>query len=134
MLQRGEFLEWVEVHSHYYGTAKSEVDRAFSQGKHLLLDVEVFGAARLKGKFGPQAVSVFIAPPNLESLKERLEHRGTESEDKIKERLQRASLELAFLPFFDYVIVNDDLNKAKAVLLSIVRAELCKPWRLTLNF
>lgn len=129
MLERGEFLEWIEVHSNYYGTAKSEIERAFSQGKHLVLDVEVIGVSNLKKYFGPDAVTIFIAPPSLEVLEARLRSRGTENEEKIKERLARAKLELTYAPFFDYVIVNDELDKAKENFLSIVRAELLRPYR-----
>lgn len=134
MLQRNEFIEWIEVHSNFYGTAHSEVEKAFSLGKHLVFDVEVIGASNLKRKFGPEAISIFIAPPSLSVLEERLKNRGTENEEKIRERLQRASLELTYLSFFDYVVVNDDLDQAKASLLAIVRAELCRPWRCLLRF
>jgi len=129
MLKRGEFLEWIEVHSHFYGTAKSEIEKAFSQGKHLVLDVEVIGAANLKKRFGPKAVSIFIAPPNLEVLEERLRKRGTEVEEKIRERLNRASWEISLASFFDYLIINDDLERAITQFLSIVEAEQCRPWR-----
>ncbi|MGC9109616.1 MAG: guanylate kinase [Caldimicrobium sp.] len=129
MLERGEFLEWIEVHSNYYGTAKSEIEKAFLQGKHLVLDVEVIGVSNLKKYFGPIAISIFITPPSLEVLESRLRSRATEAEEKIKERLNRAKLELTYASFFDYVIVNDDLEIAKEKLLSIVRAELCRPFR-----
>ncbi len=129
MLERGEFLEWIEVHSNYYGTAKSEIEKAFSQGKHLVLDVEVIGVSNLKKYFGPSAITIFVAPPSLEILEARLRNRGTEDEKKIKERLERAKLELTYAPFFDYVIVNEDLEKAKENLFSIVKAELCRPFR-----
>lgn len=130
MMERGEFLEWIEVHGNYYGTAKSEIEKAFSQGKHLVLDVEVIGVSNLKKYFGPAAITIFIAPPNLKILEERLKKRGTESEEKIKERLKRAHFELSFSPFFDYVIINDSLSKAKEKFLSIIKAELCRPWRI----
>lgn len=130
MLEREEFLEWIEVHSHYYGTAKSEIDKAFSQGKHLIFDVEVIGASNLKKYFGPSAITLFIAPPSLEVLERRLRERGTEDEEKIRERLKRASLELTYANFFDYLIINEDLKRAKEDFLSIVRAELCRPFRI----
>ncbi len=134
MLERGEFLEWIEVHSNYYGTAKSEIDKAFSQGKHLVLDVEVVGVSNLKKYFGPQAITIFIAPPNLQILEERLRKRGTETEEKIQERLKRARLELAFSSFFDYLIINDDLERTKEELFSIIKAELCRPYRRRKDF
>ncbi|MFN3568335.1 MAG: guanylate kinase [Caldimicrobium sp.] len=130
MLEAGEFLEWIEVHGNFYGTSIKEVEKAFSQGKHLVLDVEVIGASALKRKFGPSALSIFILPPNLKILEERLRKRGTESEEKIKERLERARLEISFAPLFDYVIINDFLTEAKNNFLSIIKAELCRPWRI----
>ncbi len=129
MLGRGDFLEWIEVHSNRYGTAKTEIDKAFSQGKHLVFDVEVIGAGNLKRYFGPSAVSIFIAPPSLKVLEERLRKRGTEAEEKIQERLRRASLELALSSFFDYIVINEDLSVAKENFLSILKAELCRPFR-----
>lgn len=129
MMSKDEFLEWIEVHSNFYGTAKSEISRAFSQNKHLLLDVEVIGASNLKAKFGPSAVTVFIAPPDLKTLEERLRKRGTEEETKIKERLSRAQIEMTYAPLFDYLIINDNLDRAVENFLSIVKAELCRPWR-----
>jgi len=71
MLQRGEFLEWIEVHGNFYGTACSEIEKAFSQGKHLVLDVEVIGVSNLKKYFGPRALTIFIAPPSLQELEAR---------------------------------------------------------------
>ncbi|MFN4196397.1 MAG: guanylate kinase [Caldimicrobium sp.] len=130
MLKAGEFLEWIEVHGSFYGTSTKEVEKAFSQGKHLVLDVEVIGASALKKKFGPSALSIFILPPNLKILEERLKKRGAEGEEKIKERLMRAKLEISFAPLFDYVIINDSLDEAKNNFLSIIKAELCRPWRI----
>lgn len=129
MIEAGEFLEWVKVHSHYYGTSKSEVAKAKSLGKHLVFDVEVVGAGKLKSYFGERAIAIFIAPPSIETLRKRLVSRKTESEEKIKERLERAKLELSFAGFYDYVIINDNIEKAKEDLFSIIKAELCRPNR-----
>jgi len=129
MIKNGEFLEWVEVFGTYYGTAKSEIEKAFSQNKHLILDVEVIGATHMKSYFGNSAVFIFILPPSIEEIEKRLKKRGTEEENKIKERIQRAKEEIRFAGWFDYIIVNDDLEKAKDNLLSIIKAELCKPFR-----
>ncbi|BAU22736.1 guanylate kinase [Caldimicrobium thiodismutans] len=134
MLKRGDFLEWIEVHSNLYGTAKTEIDKAFSQGKHLVFDVEVIGAGNLKKYFGPLVVSIFIAPPNLKILEDRLRKRGAETEEKLQERLKRSSFELSLAPFFDYIVVNDDLAEAKKRFLSIIRAELCRPYRVKPSF
>ncbi len=129
MIERDEFLEWVEVFGTFYGTAKSEIERAFSQNKHLVLDIEVIGATRLRSYFGSQAIFIFIAPPDLKELKERLIKRGTETEETLKERIKRAKEELKFASWFDYVIINDDLEKTKRQFFSIVDSELCKPFR-----
>lgn len=129
MIENGEFLEWVKVFDTYYGTAKSEIDKAFSQGKHLVLDIEVIGASRLKGIFGREAVFIFIAPPSFEELERRLKLRGTESEEKLKKRLSRAKEELKFASWFDYVIINDDLEESINSFFSIVKSESLRPWR-----
>lgn len=129
MIEENAFLEWVKAHDTYYGTAKSEIEKAFSQGKHLVLDIEVIGASRLKNFFGKEAVFIFIAPPSLKELENRLYERGTESEEKIKKRLERARKEILFASWFDYVIINQDLEKSKKLLLSIIEAELSRPFR-----
>lgn len=129
MIKKGEFLEWVEVFGTYYGTAKSEIERAFSQGKHLVLDIEVVGATRMKSYFGNSAIFIFVLPPSIEEMERRLRKRETEDDNQIKERIQRAKEEIKFASWFDYVIVNDNLEKAKDKLLSIIKAELCRPFR-----
>lgn len=129
MIQNNEFLEWVEVFGTYYGTAKSEIEKAFSQNKHLVLDIEVIGATRLKSYFGNSATFIFILPPSIEELKKRLRDRGTEDEIQLKERVKRSIEEIKFAGWFDYIIVNDNLEKAKNELFAIIRAELCKPFR-----
>jgi len=129
MIEAGAFLEWVKAHDTYYGTAKSEIEKAFSQGKHLILDIEVIGASRLKNFFGKEAVFIFIAPPSLKELEDRLYRRRTESEEKIKKRLERARKEILFASWFDYVIINQDLEKSRKLLFSIIEAELSRPFR-----
>ncbi len=129
MIENHEFLEWVKVYDTYYGTAKSEVEKAFSQNKHLVLDIEVVGATRLKSFFGKNAVFIFIAPPDLDTLKHRLVSRGTEDEEKIKKRLERAKTELLFASWFDYVIVNKKIDESVKEFFSIIKAESLKPFR-----
>ncbi len=129
MIERNEFLEWVKVHQAYYGTAKSEIYKAFSQKKHLILDIEVIGATRLKSQFGNKAIFIFISPPSLEELKKRLENRGTETKDKVEQRFRRAKEELRFASWFDYVIVNRDLEEACQTFKAIIKAELNRPFR-----
>jgi guanylate kinase len=129
MIENNEFLEWVEVFGTYYGTAKSEIEKAFSQNKHLVLDIEVIGATRLRSYFGNRALFIFLAPPSLEELKKRLLKRGTENPESMKKRLARAKEELKFATWFDYVIVNENVEESKKKLFSIIEAELLKPYR-----
>ncbi len=129
MIEKDEFLEWVEVFGTFYGTAKSEIEKAFSQNKHLVLDIEVIGATRLRSYFGSQAIFIFIAPPSIEELKNRLQKRGTETEEAVITRVKRAKEELKFASWFDYVIINDNIENAKKQFFSIIEAELSRPFR-----
>jgi guanylate kinase len=112
-IDNGEFIEWEEVYkNHYYGTLKSEVNRIWGMNKHVLFDVDVMGGINLKEKFGEKALSIFVKPPSIEVLKQRLELRGTETPEKISNRINKASLELKFAPKFDRIILNDKLEDA----------------------
>jgi guanylate kinase len=122
MLEASEFAEWAFVHGHRYGTAKATVQSALGEGRDLLLDIDVQGAAQLKQSY-PDAVSVFLLPPSRERLRERLVGRGTEDAEDVETRLQNACREIASLEGYDYVIVNEDLEVAREEFLSIVRAE-----------
>jgi guanylate kinase len=107
------FLEWEEVYKgYYYGTFKSEVERIWKNGNHILFDVDVEGAVNLKQIFKEQALSVFIIPPSIEELQHRLEKRGMDSPDKIRKRINKAGYEMKFVSKFDRTVINDDLNKA----------------------
>ena len=109
----GDFVEWEEVYAgRFYGTLRSELHRIWAEGKHVLFDVDVAGGVRLKEIFGAQALSVFVQPPSVEALRERLVGRATDPTDEIERRLAKAEAELAFAPRFDVVIVNDDLQTA----------------------
>ena len=113
MIDEGAFLEWEEVYKNsYYGTLKSEVARIWRMDHHVLFDVDVMGGVNLKSLFGESALAIFIMPPSIEVLKQRLEKRGTESEEKIRNRINKASLELKFAKKFDVTVLNDDLEKA----------------------
>ncbi len=118
----GLFLEYEEVYKdRYYGTLKSEVDRIFRAGGHVVFDVDVVGGCHIKEYYGDRALSVFIQPPSLEVLRRRLESRGTDSPEVIESRLAKAEYELSFAPRFDVVIINDRLEKAQAEALRIVQ-------------
>lgn len=127
MLGRGEFLEWAEVFGNYYGTARRFLEEAERQGKDLLLDIDVQGAAQVKQKL-PEAVSIFILPPSRRELEERLRRRSEDSEDVIQKRLRNASREIYGYEQYDYVLINDLLDRSAARLQSIVRAERWR-WR-----
>ncbi len=108
-----EFLEWEEVYAGTcYGTLKSEVQRLWDEGKVIVFDVDVNGGRNLKRYFGNQALSIFVMPPSLEVLEQRLRNRGTDSEEAIAKRLGRSAEELKQAPHFDRTIVNDDLRHA----------------------
>jgi len=129
LVDEGSFAEWAEVHGHLYGTSVTEIDRARSDGKHgVLFDVDYQGARQIKEKF-PEAVGVFILPPSMDELRRRLDSRGSDDEESRRQRFQKASEEIEHYPFFDYMIVNDELQQALAELRGIVLAEGCRQWR-----
>ncbi|RLD65818.1 MAG: guanylate kinase [Bacteroidetes bacterium] len=117
-----EFVEWEEVYEdHFYGTLLSEVERIRNSGNHVVFDVDVKGGLNIKKQFGDQALAVFVKPPSVEALKERLIGRNTETEETLKKRLDRAVFELGFEDKFDVTIVNDDLEKAKEESMRLVK-------------
>lgn len=112
-IKNDEFLEWEEVYrDNFYGTLKTEVERIWAKGKHVIFDIDVSGGLRIKRKFPEQTLAVFVKPPSIDELKIRLKKRKTESEDKINMRVAKASAELATAPLFDIIIENDNLDKA----------------------
>jgi guanylate kinase len=107
------FLEWEEVYrDNFYGTLKTEVERIWAKGKHVIFDIDVSGGLRIKRKFPEQTLAIFVKPPSIDELKIRLKNRKTESEDKINMRVAKASAELATAPLFDVIIENDILENA----------------------
>ena len=112
-IAKDEFIVWEEVYKdHYYGTFKSQLTRIWSLDKHVVFDVDVAGGVNLKEQFADQALALFIMPPSISVLKERLESRSTDEPEKIKIRLEKAEKELEFAEKFDLVIVNDKLDAA----------------------
>ena len=112
-VKKDEFVEWEEVyHDNFYGTLKTEVERIWAQGKHVIFDIDVVGGLRIKKKFPEITLAVFVKPPDINELIRRLKKRATESEDKIKMRVAKASVEMALAPQFDTIIRNDDLQTA----------------------
>ncbi len=107
------FLEWEEVYpGSYYGTLRSEVERIWQQGKHVVFDVDVAGGLNIKSQYPERSLAVFIRPPSLEALRERLTNRGTETEESLRKRLGKAEEELSCANQFDHVLVNDVLENA----------------------
>ncbi|MDP5043999.1 MULTISPECIES: guanylate kinase [unclassified Leeuwenhoekiella] len=108
-----EFLEWEEVYrDNFYGTLKSEVERIWKHGKHVIFDIDVVGGLDIKKLYPERTLAVFVKPPSIEELKIRLKNRKTESEDRINMRVAKASIELATAPQFDHIIENNDLDVA----------------------
>ncbi len=120
-IQHGEFVEWEMVYEgKYYGTLKSELQRIWNQGKVPMLDIDVKGAIHVQQQYPETTCSIFIDPPSVDELKRRLQSRGTESEESLQARVNKASYELSFKHSFDHIIVNDDLTKACAQASQIV--------------
>ncbi|HUO51471.1 MAG TPA: guanylate kinase [Gemmatimonadaceae bacterium] len=127
--ERGDFAESARVHGLWYGTLRSEVEKVLGSGKHVILDIDVQGAAQIHRAF-PQAVLVFVLPPSGEALLARLRERGTESAAQLERRLQSAIAELEAAPEYQYVVVNDDLEAAIARVSGIIDAEAARRDRL----
>ena len=117
-----EFLEYEEVYpGKFYGTLKSEVERLRNAGRHVMFDVDVVGGVNIKRFYGDEAMSVFIQPPSVEVLRERLIGRATDAPEVIATRVAKAEQELTYAPQFDYVIVNDVLEEAQRDVLALVK-------------
>lgn len=109
----GDFVEYEEVYpGRFYGTLRSEIESKCAQGHNVILDIDVKGGVNVKNLFGDGARSIFIMPPSIDALRSRLEGRGTDSPEVIAQRVGRAEFELSFAPSYDFVVVNDDLDKA----------------------
>lgn len=118
----GEFLEYEEVYTdRFYGTLKAQVERQLEAGQHVVFDVDVVGGCNIKEYYGNRALSLFIQPPSIEALRQRLEGRGTDAPEVIQQRLDKAEYELSFAPKFDKVVINDDLDVAKSETLALVK-------------
>jgi guanylate kinase len=126
-IAKGDFLEWEEVYEdHYYGTLNREMDRIWNAGRHVVFDVDVAGGVNLKEIFKDNALAIFIQPPDLEVLEERLRNRSTDPEDKIRKRIAKASDEMEYASRFDVVLVNDiledTLNKAEELVSGFLKS------------
>ena len=127
MVAKHEFVEFEEVYSGtFYGTLRSEIDRIWNIEKHVIFDIDVEGGLRLKKKFEANALSVFVQPPSYEVLVQRLTARGTDSPEKLKERLEKAHKELTYADKFDIILKNNDLDAACLEAEKIVRDFLAR--------
>ena len=122
----GEFLEWAEVHGNFYATPRDPAEKAMAEGRDMLFDIDWQGAKQLKEKMRGDIVSIFIAPPSLEILKERLQGRGKDAPEVIERRLAAARNELEHAGEFQYIIVNQDFTEACQQLLCIADAARCR--------
>jgi guanylate kinase len=128
MVRAGNFAEWATVHGRHYGTALTEIEVARETARGIIFDIDYQGARQIRAHM-PEAVSVFILPPSHAELERRLRGRGTEDEATTLQRLHNAKREIAHYGLFDYVVVNDDIDKAALRLASVVIAERCKRQR-----
>lgn len=121
-IEAGGFLEYAEVYDHYYGTPKSKVMEKLDAGKDVILEIDIQGALNVKKAF-PEGVLIFILPPSMEVLRNRLTGRGTDAPEVIERRLSKTREELTFIDRYDYGVVNDDLEEAVETVQAIMRAE-----------
>ncbi|HAN17228.1 MAG: guanylate kinase [Bacteroidetes bacterium GWC2_33_15] len=121
-IAKHEFVEWEQVYENrFYGTLKSEVERIWAKGNHVIFDVDVVGGLNIKKKYPDQALSIFIMPPGIDELEKRLRLRSTDSNEDIETRIAKAKKEIEYAGKFDVVILNENLNKAIAEAENIVR-------------
>ena len=125
MIDKGVFLEWAQVHGHYYGTSKDFVTKEINQGLDCLLDIDIYGAKNLK-KIYPNGIFIFVIPPSLKELRSRLSQRQSEDLDEIHLRMENAISELWAFEEYQYLIINDNLSRAIEELKSIILAERCR--------
>ncbi|MFH7326358.1 guanylate kinase [Desulfurivibrio sp. C05AmB] len=128
--EHGDFLEWAEVHGNFYGTSRQAVNRVLEQGGDVVLDIDVQGARQLKGLADIDPVFLFIAPPSAHVLEQRLRGRNTDDPQVIALRLENARREMVEAEWYDYLVVNDVLAQAEALLKAIISAERCRRRRL----
>lgn len=121
----GNFLEWASVFGNYYGTDRSYVEKLLGEGYDVILDIDVRGATQVRARMR-DVVTIFVLPPSMNVLKDRLAGRGTESEEALNRRLEEAKREILLAPWYDYVVVNDVLEEAVENILSIIRATKCR--------
>ncbi len=128
MVQQNKFIEWAKVHNHYYGTPKKFVEETINHGQDILLDIDVQGGKNMK-KVYPDGVYIFLLPPSLQVLKQRLLNRGKDTLKDIKVRLKNAIKELEYIKYYDYVVINDKLKETLEIIKSIIISEKYRIFR-----
>ncbi|CCV64564.1 Guanylate kinase [Alteracholeplasma palmae J233] len=132
-IKNDKFLEWAEFVGNYYGTPLDKIEAQLDQGKEVVLEIEVEGALQVRERM-KDAVFIFIVPPGKQALYDRLKKRGTESEEIIKQRVEKADKEFLLAYKYDYIVVNDDVNNAADRIMAIIRAEHAKTERTIHNY
>ena len=130
MRRSGDLLEWAEVHGNFYGTPRTPVEKVLTQGRDMLFDVDWQGAQQMRERLGDDVVSIFVLPPSMRELRARLDRRAEDSSTTIDQRLENARAEIGRWRNYQYVIVNDDLQRAYDDLLAIIRAERLRVGRI----
>lgn len=125
-IENNKWAEWAEVYGNFYGTSAEFLDTCLASGKHILLDIDVQGAIQIKNRY-PDSVTIFIVPPSLETLRARLESRGTDTRQVIERRLEAAKKEMGEKDLYRHVIINDELSKAVSELIEIIETEVSYP-------
>ncbi|WP_029687578.1 guanylate kinase [Thermoanaerobacter sp. A7A] len=125
MIESDSFLEWAKVYDHYYGTPKEFVLKNLEEGNDVVLEIDIQGALKIKEKF-PEGVFIFILPPSMEELKNRIKKRGTETEEEIIKRFKSAYEELNYVSKYNYVVINDSVEEAVEKIRAIIIAEKCR--------
>lgn len=126
-VESNEFIEWEEVYAgSLYGTLRSEVERIWEKGNHVIFDVDVVGGLNIKKQYGDKALAIFIMPPSIEVLEQRIRKRQSDSEEQIKKRIEKAEWEMQYAPEFDITIVNNEITIARVELTEKVEAFLIK--------
>ncbi|SHF31618.1 MULTISPECIES: guanylate kinase [Caloramator] len=133
MIDKDEFLEYAEVYDNYYGTPRENVERILNEGNDIILEIDIQGALKVKEKY-PEGVFVFIMPPSMEELKNRIKKRGSETEESLLKRFKSAFQEINYVANYNYVIVNDVVEDAVERLEAIIIAEKCRVDRLKGNY
>lgn len=125
MIENDSFLEWAKVYGHYYGTPKDFVLKNLDEGNDVVLEIDIQGALKIKEKF-PEGVFIFVLPPSMEELKNRIKKRGTETEEEIIKRFKSAYEELNYVSRYNYVVINDSVEEAVEKIKAIIIAEKCR--------